>query len=39
MNWKKQAVAAMKDTFSARRVRQEKEDDELKANFISKSVS
>jgi transposase-like protein len=33
MNWKKQAVAAIPDTFSARRVRQEKEDEELKAQL------
>ncbi len=33
MNWKKQAVAAIPDTFSAKRVRQEK--DESRSAYIS----
>lgn len=30
MNWKKQAVSAIPDSFSAKRVRQEKDDEDLK---------
>jgi transposase-like protein len=33
MNWKKQAVSAIPDSFSAKRVRQEKDDEELKAQL------
>jgi transposase-like protein len=33
MNWKKQAVSAIPESFSAKRVRQEKDDEELKAQL------
>ena len=33
MNWKKQAVAAIPDSFSAKRVRQEKDDEDVKAQL------
>jgi transposase-like protein len=33
MNWKKQAVSAIPDSFSAKRVRQEKDDEDLKAQL------
>ncbi len=33
MNWKKQAVEALPDAFSAKRVRTEKEDEELKSQL------
>jgi transposase-like protein len=33
MNWKKQAVSAIPESFSAKRVRQEKDDEDLKAQL------
>ncbi len=33
MSWKKQAVESLPDAFSARRVRQEKDDEELKSQL------
>ncbi len=33
MNWKKQAVSAIPDSFSAKRVRQEKDDEDLKSQL------
>lgn len=33
LNWKKQALAAIPDSFSDRRVRREKDDEELKAQL------